>query len=555
VSAAIERFFEHYYRRRPVNATFTGVHSYDGELPDWSGDGIRATDTEMRALIADLAASHPPPASAAAFARNAEALDAQLAGAFLEIQLAENAGTHGVRGNPSLWTGEAVFSVISLMIRDFMPLADRYESAVSRLEAIPSFLASARGTLSLPSPAAWTSRARRECEGAAILLSGGVEKWLDAGTPSSETRAQMLSAAQNAHDAFDRFSAWLAKRAPAPDAAASCGAGHYDLLLARGHWCARSRGELLVEAHEELALAERRLERMACEIAGSWPAAQEELAAGHPAPGAYLGAFQRTWNACRERAESRDVVTWSAWPIRYVTYPEWTAEAAPYLYYLFYRSPAPFDRFDVYDYVVPALPRGKEEAHLRAWNDAVIKLNHVVHHGAIGHHVQNWHAAHRAASRVGKVAAVDCASRLAMFCAGTMAEGWACYATALMEELDFLSPLERLSEAHSRVRFLARAIVDIEVHQGSMSVDDAVGFWVRHVGGSADAARNEATKASMFPCTAVIYWLGSRGIRELRDAMHAKRGAAFSLRSFHDELLGFGSIPVPLVARIMREGE
>ena len=47
---ALDRFFEHYYRRRPVNATFTGVHDYDDDLPDWSPDGIEQTVHEMTAL-------------------------------------------------------------------------------------------------------------------------------------------------------------------------------------------------------------------------------------------------------------------------------------------------------------------------------------------------------------------------------------------------------------------------------------------------------------------------------------------------------------------------
>jgi hypothetical protein len=33
---ALDRFFESYYRLRPVNATFTGVHAHDARLPDWS---------------------------------------------------------------------------------------------------------------------------------------------------------------------------------------------------------------------------------------------------------------------------------------------------------------------------------------------------------------------------------------------------------------------------------------------------------------------------------------------------------------------------------------
>ena len=39
-AAALDRFFDAYYRRRPVTATFTGVHAYDRELPDWSPEGL-----------------------------------------------------------------------------------------------------------------------------------------------------------------------------------------------------------------------------------------------------------------------------------------------------------------------------------------------------------------------------------------------------------------------------------------------------------------------------------------------------------------------------------
>jgi len=34
--AALDRFFETFYRQRPVTATFTGIHDHDRRLPDWS---------------------------------------------------------------------------------------------------------------------------------------------------------------------------------------------------------------------------------------------------------------------------------------------------------------------------------------------------------------------------------------------------------------------------------------------------------------------------------------------------------------------------------------
>src|SRR5512140_1303936 len=204
--------------------------------------------------------------------------------------------------------------------------------------------------------------------------------------------------------------------------------------------CDRSRAELSERARVQLGEEQKRLDAMTREHGASWSDVQRRLADEHPRPDQYLDAFARTWNACRAAVAAHDAVTWPDWPLRYTTIPEFRRDAAPYLYYLYYRAPAPFDSHETYDYVVPALPELNAEAHLRTWNNAVIKLNHVVHHGAVGHHVQNWHAYHRATSRIGKIAAVDCANRIGMFCGGTMAEGWACYATQLMDELGFLSP-------------------------------------------------------------------------------------------------------------------
>ena len=552
MSAALDRFFEHYYRRRPVNATFTGVHAYDAELPDWSRDGLAAQRDEMVALHAELAAAHPAPAAEQLYRDQPDLLDAELARAFLEIQLAEDDALHGVRGNPALWSGEAVFSLISLMIRDFAPLGQRIEAATSRLEALPDFLAQAGETMrDRAVPESWAGRALRDCEGAAILLADGIDRWLASDVSGASHAPRLRRAADGALRAFEQFATVVRTRDSVPNDAASCGPSFFDLLLARGHQSRRSRPELLAEARMQLREEQSRLDTMAREHAATWPDVQARLAAEHPAPDEYLATFSRLWDACRDTALAHDAVTWPRWPLRYTTIPEWTREAAPYLYYLYYRSPAPFDAYRVHDYVVPALPDGNAEPHLRTWNISVIKLSHVVHHGGVGHHVQNWHAYHRGTSRVGRVAAVDCANRIGMFGAGTMAEGWACYATHLMDELGFLSPLEQVSEQHSRVRFLARAIVDMGFHEGSLAFNDAIGVFVTEAGMDPGVARAEAVKCAMFPGTAMMYWLGTEGILDLRERRRRADGASFNLRAFHDELLGYGSVPVPLVRRIM----
>jgi uncharacterized protein DUF885 len=545
MSAPLDRFFDHYYRRRPVNATLTGVHAFDAELPDWSLAGLLSLDREMATLEASLRETGDSAATPV------DTIDAGLAKDFLAIQRAENAGTHGVRRNPSLWVGEAAFSLIALMIRDFAPIDERVESALARLAALPAFLEEAQRTIDRPSiPSAWAEKARRECEGLSVLLVRGLPGWLDAAKRATGTARASI---ERADAAVQRLRDWLDSAKSGPRDGYACGDELFALLLRRGHRCAKSSGGLLRDARQQFDDERARLDEMANEITGSWSEAEQAIASDHPSVNDYMPSFERVWHAARRCAVENDVVSWPEWPIRYVPYPNWTREAAPYLYYLFYRSPAPFDAYSVHDYVVPMLPVQPESAdrHLRTWNNSVIKLNHVVHHGGIGHHVQNWFAYHRASSRIGRIAAVDCASRIGMFCGGTMAEGWASYVPGLMAELGFLSPLERLSEQHTRVRALARAIVDIELHSGAITLDDATRFYVERVGMSQDAARGEAVKNSMFPCTALMYWLGTQSVRNLRSATERKLGSSFSLKRFHDDFLSFGSIPVPLIAELM----
>lgn len=485
------------------------------------------------------------------------ALDDELARANLDVRLAEYDSRFFHARNPALWTGEAIFSVVALMIRDFAPLGERLRSIAARLNAIPTFLAPMPGTIIDEIPHQWVLRAQHECSAADGLFDRGLDAWLHANDVATETAVKVLIAAERARAAFRSTGAWLATLPTAPDAICAVGATMFTTLLRRGHFCQDDPLVLLAEALAQLPIEQQRLETMAAAAGGSMEQVQAAMAADHPTVEDYYATFHRRWSDCHRIAAEHDAVTWPVWPIRYVPIPSWAAEFAPQLYWLFYRSPAPFDPYDVYEYVVTpidaSMPETEQEKRLRAWNHSTITLNHVVHHGAVGHHVQNAHARLVAKSRIGRIAATDCASRIAMFLGGSMAEGWACYATQLMEELGMLTPLEVVSEQHTRVRMLARAIVDIRLHLGLFTFAAAVRYYQDVVGMSAEVATAETTKNSMFPCTALMYWLGTTRILSLRETVKQVRGMQFSMREFHDELLSRGAIPVPLAATLMTE--
>jgi uncharacterized protein DUF885 len=486
-TAWLDDFFAYYYRRRPVNATFIGVHDYDDVLPDVSESGVAETLGDAEWLLRRLLDLAEEPLDAA------ERLDRQLAEGFLLIQRWESTSPHFGWRNPSLFTGEAIFGVIGLLLQD------RIRSAAARLEAIPAFLGEAQQHLRA-APRAWIERARRECTGARLLLAN-----------------LELPGTTAAADAFARFDAVLEGLKATEDNA--CGGEALEVLLRRGHFLAMSAEEL-----ERVAL--ERMAEEAALLADDLPVEPDAAV-----DGPYLQRFARLWEQARDLAEQSELLTFPDWPVRFIEQPPWVREAAPYLYFLPYRSPPPLDAPRVVDYFAPA-----------GADDPTIKLNHVVHHGGLGHHVQNWHAA-RAASRIGRIAAVDCASRIAMLCGGTMAEGWACYATDLADEAGFLTLAEQHFHHQTRLRMAARAVVDIRLHHGRMSLGEAAAFYAERVGMPTAAARAEAVKNSLFPGTACMYLAGWEGIRNLRSEAQPA-----SLREFHDRLLSFGSVPVSLVA-------
>jgi uncharacterized protein (DUF885 family) len=140
------------------------------------------------------------------------------------------------------------------------------------------------------------------------------------------------------------------------------------------------------------------------------------------------------------------------------------------------------------------------------------------------------------------VAGVDGVSRIALFCGGTMTEGWACYAVDVMREVGFLSPAAVRAAVESQLRVAARALVDVGLHQGRLSFEAAVAVYRERARMSDAAARAEVVKNSLFPGTGAMYLLGWERIHALRRVARPP-----DLGAFHDRLVAHGSIPTAML--------
>jgi uncharacterized protein (DUF885 family) len=127
-------------------------------------------------------------------------------------------------------------------------------------------------------------------------------------------------------------------------------------------------------------------------------------------------------------------------------------------------------------------------------------------------------------------------------------EGWALYAEGLGAELGLQAgPGQRYERLGWEQLRAARLVVDVGLHAKGWSRDEALRFMMDTTGSSeADAAR-EIDRYIADPAQALAYKIGQLRISALRARAQAALGAKFDVRSFHDELLRDGALPLDLL--------
>jgi uncharacterized protein (DUF885 family) len=133
-----------------------------------------------------------------------------------------------------------------------------------------------------------------------------------------------------------------------------------------------------------------------------------------------------------------------------------------------------------------------------------------------------------------------------------MVEGWAHYAEQMMVEAGFRrnDPHVRLGQLAESLIRLCRLIVGLRLHCEDLSVEQGVRFFRDEAYLEEAAARREAERGTFDP-SYILYSLGKLMVLKLRDDCKAAASDRFSLRSFHDTLLGNGTVPLWLHRNLM----
>ena len=281
----------------------------------------------------------------------------------------------------------------------------------------------------------------------------------------------------------------------------------------------------------------RELGRLAQEIpgGGSVEGAKEAVKGDHPAD--WKEALDYTPKAMEDAKRfipDHDLAPIPSHEVLRVTEPP------PYLRHLLpfaaYNSPGHFDKVQEGLYMVTPY---EDKPEMLRENSYAGTRNTAVHEGYPGHHLQ-----------------LSCANlnpslaRLLSYGAVESVEGWAHYCEAMMKEEGFGDdPATRFAQMLDQLWRAARIVIDVDLHCGRMTFDQAVDYLVTECGFERPGAVGEVKRYSYTPAYPLSYLTGKHLILRLRKDVKKGLGRAYSDKFFHDTYLYAGSIPM----RYMRE--
>jgi len=127
------------------------------------------------------------------------------------------------------------------------------------------------------------------------------------------------------------------------------------------------------------------------------------------------------------------------------------------------------------------------------------------------------------------------------------AEGWALYAEQLGKEVGFYQdPVSDYGRLNSELFRAVRLVVDTGIHADSWSRDQVVDY-MRKNDVNEPLIQSETDRYIAWPGQACSYKLGQLKILELRERAKKELGSNFDIRTFHDEILSGGSLPLDML--------
>lgn len=132
-------------------------------------------------------------------------------------------------------------------------------------------------------------------------------------------------------------------------------------------------------------------------------------------------------------------------------------------------------------------------------------------------------------------------------------EGWALYAETLGFEMGLYNdPLQHWGTLDDEMLRAMRLVVDTGIHAKGWSRSQAVAYMLANSGMGRSDAEAEVDRYIANPGQALSYKIGGLTIQRLRREAESALGPRFDLKAFHEQVLGSGVLPLPVLETKVR---
>ena len=524
-------FLDGYFPVNPNFAVYQGKHEFDGQLPDWSEEGLKkAVDIRKKAIADAMAIDAADLSEAEKFER--EYLVNVMEGELYWLETADSP-----HKNPAYYVGALDPNVY--IARPYADAATRMKAFIKYANAVPVAAQQIKDNLKLPLPETYLKFGQAGFGGFADYFTGDA-KAAFAEVKDPELQRQFDVAAAAAAAAMKDLAGHIGS-VPATSDGFALGAEKFAAMVSKTEGVNVSLDELEAIGQADL----KRNQAALAEACGKFaPGASivdcfAKMAANKSEKGPVQEARDQL-PPLREFLIEKDLVSIPGTEVAQVEEsPPYNRQNSAYI-----DIPGPYEKGlpSVY-YISPPDPSWDEATRAAYIPGKMDLLGTTIHEVWPGHFLNFLHA-NRAESIFGK-----------LFVGYAFAEGWAHYTEEMMVEagLHDGDPETKIGQLSNALLRNCRYLSAIGLHARGMTVEQSLDMFRKQCYQDLGNATQQAARGTYDPAY-LNYTMGKLMIRKLReDWTGGDRG---KWKAFHDEFLSYGGPPIPMVRKaMMKEAE
>ena len=530
-TAALHKMAENYYAWRnenyPVRSSDAGLHTWDDRLTDYSPAKIEERARHVHSLLEKVRAmktDHWP---------KDERIDWILFRSQLEAVDFGNRVLKFERTNPQTYVAECTNAIFSLLKKEYDTPRNRARAATARLKQMPALLKEGLSNLQ-NSVKLYAQLAIQSARSMDPLLNDSLMA-LDVDLSPNE-HDDLIKSRDIALTALHSYADELEKRLPKMVDFAPMGEANYNYYLKHVLLLPLDAAQVEMIGRVETARY-RALEALLADpkLADPDPKRSANIP---PDQASFLKAYESREAEMVSFMKEHNLVTLpdylGAFQIRQL--PEAFKPTSPGG---FMNPPGVYDKDPTGFYFIPTYDPQSKNFYIRA---AIEDPRPILGHEGIPGHFLQLSIANHLNDEIRR-----------QHEDGVFVEGWALYGEEMLMRTGLYpnnSPAQGQILRLSRYRG-ARIGVDVNLHTGKWSFEQAVKYFMDAGGLDREAAEGEAAGAASSPHQKISYIIGKWQIMNLLGRYKDRQGENFRLGQFHDDLIKNGSLPVSVIEWIL----